>query len=665
MSVPEQTHFKRKNRHDKVSHDEVQTLKTELDLFVGGPVLVFTWRPEYGWPIEFVSKNVDSILGYSRDELLKNDFLFADLVHKEDLERVGDEVTQYLDQQLSHWEQNYRIRNKSGHYHWVYDYTRPEYDEHGQVTAIHGYLLDQTDLIRTQQALKASENRLKKAQTIAQMGSWECDRVQLKTTWSDELFQILEMDSQNVTPSKEALLQRVLEDDRERVRSALSVSRNSEPGHSFEYRLLMKDGRMKWVKATVETEFNEHGFPLISYGTVQDITHSKLNEIALEEAKQEAERANKAKSEFLSGMSHELRTPLNAVLGFAQLLQLDNKLSESELDRVSEISKAGKHLLKLVNDVLDLSKIEAGHINLTMEPVTIETVMQDCDALIRPMADKNKIRLSYQNLSGQVVQADRSRLKQVFLNLLSNAIKYNHPQGTVAVSGHLRGDQLEVRFSDSGYGIDQAQLSQLFKPFSRLGQERGHIEGSGVGLSISKTLIECMNGRIDYQPIEDGGSCFTVALPFASGFRRKALEKADDQLNSNAVFHKMHKRILYIEDNPANIKLISQLIDTLDQVTLKTAHEAELGIMLAEQYRPDLILLDINLPGMNGYQILKCLRDQAVFQNTPVLAVTANAMPGDIEQAMQAGFDECIIKPIDIQVFFNTVGHYLETPLSK
>lgn len=431
---------------------------------------------------------------------------------------------------------------------------------------------------------------------------------------------------------------------------------------AYESEMLRKDGSS--FPAIVRGRNQMFSGRELRLTTILDITRQKEAERALRLAKAEAERANHAKSEFLSSMSHELRTPLNAVLGFAQMLEMGDGLSVTQLDSVAEILKAGSHLLGLINEVLDLAGIESGRMSLSLETVDVSALLRSCAQLVQPLASSRQIAVHVQVAEGSAARADHQRLKQVVLNLLSNAIKYNHPAGEVRIRTESENLRLRIVIEDTGAGIPADRLDELFQPFSRLGADRTAVEGTGIGLVITRKLTEAMGGRIGVDSEPGRGSRFWVDLPLAQ------LAPQPAPLVSEASFVSLMARqeqryVLYIDDNPVNLKLVSQILDRLRHIHLVTMHAPEIGIEFALAHQPDLIMLDINLPGMDGYQVLQVFQSHLQLRHVPVIAVSANAMPRDIERGMAAGFADYLTKPLDIGRFLASVDAHLPDTIEK
>lgn len=378
----------------------------------------------------------------------------------------------------------------------------------------------------------------------------------------------------------------------------------------------------------------------------QEVTERRTAQAALLAAKEEAERANMAKSLFLSNMSHELRTPMNAIMGFTQLLELE--LQEPHLDYVQEISKASHHLLSLIDELLDLSRIEAGTVKLSLTSSNISAILKECLALVKPIADKQQVSIIASCDPSFAVQADTLRLKQVLLNLISNAIKYNHQGGKVNVvcepaqNGHIR-----ISVSDSGQGIPAEQLGELFKPFSRLGQEVRGIEGTGIGLVICQKLIHLMQGDIGCTSQVGQGSTFWLELPGIHSGAGPHVPLTIEAVPPSAATAPT-RRLLYIEDLPSNISLMRSMLSSRKDLHLVDAPSGKLGLEYAQSAPPDLILLDLHLPDINGFKVLEHLRSMCATAHIPVIAVTANTPEDTVEHALSAGFDGFLGKPLKL-----------------
>jgi signal transduction histidine kinase/CheY-like chemotaxis protein len=390
---------------------------------------------------------------------------------------------------------------------------------------------------------------------------------------------------------------------------------------------------------------------------VQQALHDK--NVELEGARDVADKANLAKSEFLSSMSHELRTPLNAILGFAQIMEsAAPPPTPPQKHNFDQILKAGWYLLELINEILDLALTESGTATLSREPVSLVEVMLECRAMIEPQAQKRGISLTFPQFEGPCfVSADRTRVKQVLINLLFNAIKYNRPDGSVDVEYSLSSPtSVRIIVRDTGHGLDATLMGQLFQPFNRLGREASAEEGTGIGLMVTKRLVELMGGTIGAASTVGVGSVFWFELNLASpplqmpGHAEPVTPPRLQVPETTPL-----RTVLYVEDNPANLELVEQLITRRPELRLLSAADGALGVEFARVYQPDVILMDINLPGMNGLEAMRILRADPATAQIPVIAISANAVPRDITRAVEAGFLGYLTKPIKVNQFMEAL----------
>ncbi|MGD0774182.1 MAG: PAS domain S-box protein [Candidatus Solibacter sp.] len=461
--------------------------------------------------------------------------------------------------------------------------------------------------------------------------------------------------------------------DPERAKAAIKLVLREKKLTNYELTACSRDGKTTVVSYNATTFYDRDRQLQGVFAAARDVTERKLLDQALQEqnvelkrARGAAEKANLAKSDFLSSMSHELRSPLNAILGFAQLINSDSPPpTPSQAASIDQILHAGWYLLQLINEILDLAQIESGRMALSLEPTSLTEVMFECQAMIEPQAQKRGIKMTFPQFDLPCfVDADRTRLKQVLINLISNAIKYNRPDGTVAVEVNGDGNaakRTRVSVKDTGAGLPPDMLMQLFQPFNRLGRERSTEEGTGIGLVMSKRLVELMGGEIGVESTVGSGSVFWFELNSAAA-PQLAVDGAGTTADPQAqVPHGAPLRtLLYVEDNPANLMLIEQLIKRRPDMRLLSASDGNLGIQLARANQPEVILMDINLPGISGIEALRILREDPATAHIPVVALSANAMPRDVEKGLQAGFFRYLTKPIKVNEFMQTLDVALE-----
>jgi PAS domain S-box-containing protein len=434
---------------------------------------------------------------------------------------------------------------------------------------------------------------------------------------------------------------------------AFKASRGIEDIYELTY--IRKDGTRfpACVSITaLRNDFDE----LIGYLLIgTDNSVRKQVEADLNEAMAAADKANRAKTDFLSGMSHELRTPLNAVLGFAQLMDTATPPpSPAQKRNLDQILKAGWYLLELINEILDLAMIESGKVTLSAESVSLQEVMLECRAMIEPQAHKRRIGMSFPRFEvPRFVQADRTRLKQILINLLFNAIKYNRPGGSVVLEHSTPAPgAVRICVRDTGNGMTPEQVAQLFQPFNRLGKEAGAEEGTGIGLVVTRRLVELMGGTIGVDSEVGVGSTFWVDLALADPPQHLSVRPSDVEgaAQPSAVDTPL-RTLLYVEDNPANLELVEQLVSRRRDLRLLSAADGNLGVEFARAYLPEVILMDINLPGISGIAALRILRADPQTAHIPIIALSANAVPRDIDRALEAGFDDYLTKPIKVDRF--------------
>ncbi|MDX1812608.1 MAG: ATP-binding protein, partial [Gammaproteobacteria bacterium] len=371
-------------------------------------------------------------------------------------------------------------------------------------------------------------------------------------------------------------------------------------------------------------------------------------------ARDSADSANHAKSLFLAKMSHELRTPLNAILGYAQLLEVNAaNLSESDLENVEEITSAGKHLLDVINEILDLSSIEAGKIKLNKRKVAISAVINECLSLTDNLRQEKNISIECDCHNDFELFTDYMRFKQILLNLISNAIKYNKENGSVHIGFDKSDEQLNIRVIDTGIGIDSSAKERLFSSFERIIDDDSAIQGTGIGLYISQQLAHLLDGEITCESQLNEGSTFTLTIPLYK-------EHAGYQSNDSDAIDKNTRKVLYVEDNLKNLTMVKQIFDMFNNIEFYGADTPEKGLNIATEIQPDLILLDINLPNMNGYELLELIRNTPGLENTDAIGVSASSMPEDLQKAEEASLTDYIVKPINIQIFIQKISQVLQ-----
>ena len=522
------------------------------------------------------------------------------------------------------------------------------------------------DRAEAREVLRIERERLDLALTYGNMGIYEWHMVDDRLWWSAELYRVFGVTPETFIPTLDTFSALLHPDDREVFWQNVAESIAQRQPFLNEFRIVPPDGKVRWIADRGQTEYDAEGRGLRHFGVAFDVTEGKVAEAKLIEAKVAAEIANNAKSDFLSSMSHELRTPLHAILGFAQLIDLASPPPTPAQKRsIDQVLKAGWHLLGLINEVLDLALIESGKLSLSMEPVALAEVLRDCEAMVEPEAQKYGISVAFAPFeAGCSVDADPTRVKQVIINLLSNAIKYNKPGGAVCVTcAPSPPGSMRISVRDTGEGLTPGQLAQLFQPFNRLGQKVPGDEGTGIGLVVCKRLVDAMNGRIGVDSTVGQGSVFWVELKLTTEAQAASYAAEptglvqEAQVLGEAPLH----TLLYVEDNPANLLLVEEILLRRSDIHLLSARNANQGIRLARSFLPDVILMDVNLPDISGSSALKILADDPATAHIPVLALSADANPGDIEKGLLAGFFRYLTKPIKVNEFMKTLDEALRS----
>ena len=556
-------------------------------------------------------------------------------------------------------EVEYRIFRKDGEIRHIKEVGIVIHDENGKPREAVGLIQDVTEFMSMRREIEESAAKLKLAARTAKLGYWRFDEV------TDEYLDISEEYAEIYGYSVSEFLERFkkLDDDMQLVhpeeREALHEEYETTDGQvDYNYRILHKDGRWIHVREISVDIKDEAGNYIESIGTLQDISE-------LKEAQIKAERANQAKNEFLSRMSHELRTPLNAILGFSQLFESDQSLNKQQQSKATAIFNAGQHLLSLINEVLDLSRLDAGSINVSIEQVSLDEVIVNSTALVADLAEGRGVTIDYnpKNCRGLMVEADMTRLKQVFLNLLSNAVKYNREGGRVWINSTLdRPGLVDVSITDTGPGIAPDRIGDLFEPFNRLGAELGETEGTGIGLVITRQLVELMQGELRVDSNPGKGSTFTVQLRAiqtnlsANDASDTALNLADPELADSNV---TRPRILVAEDNLVNQQLIAEQLDLLGYCADYATNGVEALALWASGNYP-LLLTDIRMPEMDGHELISQIRAlEPDNSRSPVIAVTASAMESDIKLCLDSGADHVILKPLDLDALKQVLDKWM------
>ncbi|MDX2100381.1 MAG: PAS domain S-box protein [Leptolyngbyaceae cyanobacterium bins.59] len=657
-------------------HSE-QKFKGAFDTITTGMCLV-----SIAGGIREVNSALCQMLGYSESELL--DLRLEDLVYPEDHQLDLPQVTRMFSGEIQGYQVEKRLIHKDGHRIWALFNIALMQDENNRPLYLIAQMMDIRDRKEAEATLQRSKAALAEAQRIAHTGNWEFDVQTGKITWSEELFRIYRMHPDQPEPTLEEHLQQIYPDDRSLFQETVQRSLQTGESYVMEFRAICQDGSLCTIEGRGEAVLNRNGQVIRLFGTATDITERKQVEQQLQQAKETAEAANRAKSIFLANMSHELRTPLNSILGFAQLMSRDSALPSDYQEYVRLIYKGGNHLLKLINEILDLSKIEAGRLTLELQETDLFEILHSLNSTFKQRAVNKGLALNLEILPGvpQYILIDAQKLQQILMNLLGNAIKFTH-QGAITVSVQVGTGAQETepvsnrsmpqnplplnllfRVVDTGIGIPSQDLTLIFDAFAQTQAGKQVHEGTGLGLTISRKLVQLMGGTLTVQSEGGQGSIFQFTIPVQ---KTAGTNLPTEQINRQVIGlapGQPRYRILIVDDQPDNRLLLKKLLNILEVEVQEAANGRE-AIVLFQQWHPHLIWLDMRMPELDGYEATRKIRfeERANWQpgqeETIIIALTAQASPADRAVALEAGCNDYISKPFQEDTLFNKMAEHL------
>ena len=630
----------------------------------------------------YCSPSCARITGYSAQAFCKDPELLADIIHADDLRRVSALLQNHSN--VEHVCQlAFRIVRSDGEIRWLEHVCQPVFDNKGTYIGRRASNRDITERKQIQANLCAAKDSLNDAQRIAQIGSWTFNLSNKELMWSDEIFRLFEIDPKQFAANYKAFLNAVHPEDRNAVHQAYTESLTKRASYEITHRLLMSDGRIKWVHERCTTHFDEIGNPFRFQGTVQDITERKRVEaeldqyrhhleelvkqrtLALSIAKDAAEAANRAKSIFLANMGHELRTPLNAILGFSGMMQKNAQLEQTERDNLSIINRSGEHLLSVINDVLEMAKIETGRTQLEEVSFDLCDMVHDVTNMLSVRAKETGLQLFIDPSSQfpRFILADEGGLRQILINLLGNAIKFTL-KGRVALrlgtkqNAHV---YLFIEVEDTGPGIPPEYHQHIFEPFVQLG-EHAISQGSGLGLTITRQFVQMMGGKLKLESSLGKGSLFRVELPLKEAREADVILKSAEQAKGEVISLLPGQplyRILVVEDQLENRQLLTRLLESVG-FRVKQAETGEQGVQLFRSWKPHLIWMDRRMPVMDGIEATKAIRELPGGKDVKVIAVTASAIIEQRDEMLEAGVDDFVFKPYRFNEIFECLARQLD-----
>ncbi len=628
---------------------------------VPGILYQFLLRRDGHASFPYFSESTFHLIGVEPEKLMQDASMAFALVHPDDVDRVKATIAASAES-LTPILESFRIMQPGREARWVERISTPERLPNGD-TLWHGFMMDITDRKVVEAALLQNEQRFRGLFELSSVGIALNDYVTGRFLEANDALlaatgysrdELLALSNREITPKHFAA------QDQESLKEMETSGRYGPCEREY----LRKDGGRIPVMLQGFKMVDSSGRPVV-WSIVQDISERRRAEQEIRDAKDAAESASRAKSAFLASVSHELRTPLNAIIGFAQMLEMGlmSPLNSEQQGAVEHILHGSRHLLELINEMLDLARIEAGKMDIQIEPVALGPVIADTVALLNPAASRRQITIRHACPPGIYPLADERRLRQIMLNLLSNAVKYNLEGGLVTVSCQVRGTVVRITVIDTGPGIPKERHSQLFELYQRLGQERTAVEGTGIGLVVCKKLADAMGGSIGFDSEVGVGSRFWLNLALAEaapiadpGTTVENAAPAPQDEGKTLPF----SRVLYIEDNLFNQAVMRQIFRQLPGVELLLEESAEAGLEVIRTKQPVLVLMDINLPGMNGLEALSILKSDPKTAAIPIIAVTAAALPNDVQAGLEAGFTNYLTKPFDVATLLALVRNLIE-----
>ncbi|BBP45030.1 hypothetical protein THMIRHAS_04030 [Thiosulfatimonas sediminis] len=642
--------------------DLAREQKTLLSLFDKGDAVLFKWRNDAEWSIASVSSNVEALLGYSVEQLLEQKIVYRDLIHPKDLEEVNLELSSALEADEDYFRHEpYRIITADGQEKWILDYTVTQKDENGRVTHFIGYLSDFTKQKNYEFSLRMQALKLQLASKSAEMGVWTWDLIENTLEWNDNMYKIYGLERGEADNHYSMWSNALLDEDRPRSEARINQAVAEDGLFDDIFRIRRPDGSIRYIKASGMCEIDDEGRKVAMVGTNIDVTQAETFKQSLFEAKEEAEQANRAKSDFLANMSHEIRTPLNGVIGLTDLT-LKTELNEQQRLYLEQSMSSSKSLLNVINDILDYSKIEAGKLELESIPFLLENSVRNSVFLFSKQAEEKGIEM-HVNMDSRLMttlKGDPLRLQQILNNLIANAIKFTE-RGDITVKIELISQDeqhLSLQFcvSDTGIGIDEKKMASLFDAFTQSDtSDSRRYGGTGLGLSICKHLTELMNGEIWAKSIKGEGSSFCFSVMF---------EKSEIQLAESLKIENIrNKRFLVVDDNEIELKLLCDIFDSW-KVDYKACQSGKDGLQAALAEHFDYIILDWKMPDVDGLRVIHQLHQQKPTDQVNIIMVTAYMKEELIKNAQAIGETIPVIleKPVLASNLFQALGVY-ELPI--